>query len=108
MTEPRPTPYGSVEVLHDGAELTVWRIRKDDEEIDRTLSVCDREDVLCVLEGSLRLELEGREPIVIDAGEVFVIPPGVPFRGYRWPRDGSACEFVAVAPADAVFTSIAR
>lgn len=95
-------------MLHDGAEITVWRIRKDDEEIDPALSVCDREDVLCVLEGRLRLELQGLEPIVIGAGEVFVIPPGVPFRGYRWPRDGSPCEFVAVAPADAVFTTIAH
>jgi len=99
------TPFGSVEVLHDGTVLTVWRIRKDGEEIDPALSVCDREDVLCVLKGSLRLERAGHDPIVLGEGDVFVIPPGVPFRGYRWPRDGGPCEFVAVAPAGAVFTT---
>jgi mannose-6-phosphate isomerase-like protein (cupin superfamily) len=54
------------------------------------------EDLLYVIEGTLRLELEGEEPRDLGAGECFVIPPGKAFRGegaratgipipgYRW------------------------
>jgi len=100
----RETPYGTVEVLHEGPDVTVWRIRKDGEEVDPALSRADRDDVLVVVEGALRLEPEGREPRVLRAGEVFVIPAGTPFRGYRWPRDGGPCEFVAVAPSGTTFS----
>jgi quercetin dioxygenase-like cupin family protein len=78
----------------------IW---KDAEEVDPALSVCDREDLLYVIRGSLRLELEGREPVVLAAGEAFVIPPGTRYRGYRWPRDGEPCQFLAVSTADAAF-----
>lgn len=88
----RETPYGSVGDLHLGRELRAWWIWKD------------QEDLLYVVRGSLRLELEGREPVVLRTGETFVIPPHVAFRGYRWPRDGEPCLFLAVAPADATFS----
>jgi len=100
----RETPYGSVEVLHQGADLTAWRIEKDGEEIDPAMEVCDREDALVVLHGTLRMELAGSPPVDVHVGEVFVIPAGVPFRGYRWPRNGEPCIFAAVAPAGAEFT----
>ncbi len=64
------------------------------------------EDLLFVIQGSLRLELESREPVVLGTGETFVIPPHVPFRGYRWPRDGKPCLFLAVTPADATFRDL--
>ena len=64
----------------------------------------DREDLLYVVRGSLRLELEARDPIVLHAGDVFVIPAGTAFRGYRWPRNGEPCQFIAVAPAGATFS----
>ena len=97
------TPYGSVEVLHEGDDLTAWTIYKDAEAVDPSLSVCDRDDLIYVVEGALRLELESREPIVLSPGDLFVIPAGTPFRGYRWPRDGAPCRFLAVAPAGARF-----
>jgi mannose-6-phosphate isomerase-like protein (cupin superfamily) len=99
------TPYGSVEVLHQGKDLTAWSIFKDAEAVDPSLSVCDRDDLLYVVAGSLRLELKGRDPIVLAPGDVFVIQAGTPFRGYRWPRDGEPCRFLAVAPAGASFSS---
>jgi mannose-6-phosphate isomerase-like protein (cupin superfamily) len=103
----RQTPYGSVEELHAGADLEAWWILKDDEEIDPGRAVMDRDDLLYVTEGSLRLELEGREPFVLHAGELFVIPAGTPFRGYRWPREsGEHCRFLAVAPAGVSFTRL--
>ncbi len=99
----RETRFGTVEVLHDGGDVTVWRITKDGEEVDPELDACDRDDALVVVEGTLKLDLESRESVVVETGEVFVIPAGVPFRGYRWPRDGGRCVFVAVAPAAARF-----
>lgn len=100
------SPYGAVGALHAGSDLEAWWIWKDGEEVEPTLAVMDRDDLLYVIRGSLRLELEGREPLVLRAGEVFVIPAGTPFRGYRWPRDGEPCLFLAVAPAGATFTRL--
>ena len=103
----RQTLYGSVEKLHAGADLDAWWIVKEDEGIEPGPAVMNRDDLLYVTEGSLRLELEGREPFVLHAGELFVIPAGTPFRGYRWPRDvGGRCRFLAVAPAGASFTRL--
>ncbi len=36
-----------------------------------------------ILEGAFTLELEGRKPITIKAGEAFVEPPGVKMTGYN-------------------------
>ena len=102
----RQTPYGSVEDVHGGDDLEAWWILKDGEEIEPSPAVMDRDDLLYVAEGALCLELEGREPRVLEAGDVLVIPAGTRFRGYRWPRDGSACRFLAVAPAGATFTRL--
>lgn len=102
----RKTPYGSVEKVHAGADLEAWWILKEDEEIEPGPAVLDRDDLLYVAEGSLRLELEGCEPFVLHAGELFVIPAGTPFRGYRWPREGGPCRFLAVAPMGATFTRL--
>lgn len=93
------SPYGAVGVLHDGADLQAWWIWKDDEEIDPEWSEMPREDLLYVIEGTLRLELEGDEPRDLSSGECFVIPSGRRFRGYRWPRDGQPCLFLAVSAA---------
>ncbi len=104
----RQTPYGSVEEVHAGQDLEAWWIFKDGEEVEPGCSVMDHDDLLYVAEGSLRLELEGREPFVLHQGEVFVIPARTPFRGYRWPRErGETCRFLAVAPAGATFTRLA-
>jgi mannose-6-phosphate isomerase-like protein (cupin superfamily) len=100
------SPYGSVGVLHAGSDLEAWWIWKDGEEVEPTFSVMDRDDLLYVVRGSLRLELGGCEPVVLRAGGLFVIPAGTPFRGYRWPRDGEPCLFLAVAPAGATFTRL--
>ncbi len=97
------TPFGSVEAVHVGTDLEAWWILKDEEQIEPGPAVMDRDDLLYVTEGALRLELEGREPVVLEAGDVFVIPAGMHFRGYRWPRDSGPCRFLAVAPAGASF-----
>ena len=100
------SPYGTVGVVHSGADLEAWWIWKDDEDVEPTLAVIDREDLLYVIRGCLRLELEGGESHVIGPGEAYVIPAGTPFRGCRWPRDGEPCLFLAVAPAGASFSRL--
>ena len=100
------SPYGAVGVVHAGTDLDAWWIWKDDEEVEPAYAVMDREDLLYVIRGSLRLELAGGETHVVGAGEAFVIPAGTPFRGRRWPRDGGPCLFLAVAPAGAAFTRL--
>lgn len=104
-TTTRETPYGTVEDLHWGPELRAWRIHKDDEEIEPVAQICSRDDLICVLEGTLRLELEGYEPADLGPGDVLVIPAHTRYRGYRWPRDGAPCAFVAVTTADAEFST---
>jgi mannose-6-phosphate isomerase-like protein (cupin superfamily) len=98
--------FGSVGVVHSGADLEAWWIWKDQEDVEPTLAVMDREDLLFVISGSLRLELENQESRIIRAGEAFVIPAGTPFRGYRWPRDGEPCLVLAVAPAGSGFSRL--
>jgi mannose-6-phosphate isomerase-like protein (cupin superfamily) len=100
------TPYGTVEDLYIGGELRAWRIHKDAEELEPAPQVCSRDDLLYVVEGTLRLELDGEEPIDVPAGSFHVIPAGTHYRGYRWPRDAGPCTFVAVAQADAEFASV--
>jgi mannose-6-phosphate isomerase-like protein (cupin superfamily) len=100
------SPYGAVGVLHAGPDLEAWWIWKDGEEVEPALSVLDRDDLLYVVRGSLGVELEGADPVVVRAGELFVIRAGTPFRGTRWPRDGEPCLFLAVAPAGATFTRL--
>ena len=102
----RETPYGSVEDLYIGPELRAWRIHKDAEELEPTAQVCSRDDLLYVVEGTLRLELGDDKPLDVHAGELHVIPAGTRYRGYRWPRDGGPCTFVAATQADAAFTQI--
>jgi mannose-6-phosphate isomerase-like protein (cupin superfamily) len=93
------SPYGTVEVLHAGPNLKVWRIEKDAEEVDPHLTSFPWEDFLFVVEGALKLEFADGEVVVLEAGDWYVIPAGSEFRGYRWPRDGGRCTFLAVTPA---------
>jgi mannose-6-phosphate isomerase-like protein (cupin superfamily) len=100
------SPFGAVGVIHSGSDLDAWWIWKDGEDVEPTFAVMDREDLLFVIRGSLRLELEGGESHVLGPGSACVIPAGKPFRGYRWPRDGAPCLFLAVAPVGASFTRL--
>ena len=93
------SPYGSFAVLHAGLELAAWAIRKDGEEVDPSWTTFSRDDFLFVLEGTLKLDFPEGDPVVLREGEAWVIPAGRPFRGYRYPRDGAPCVFLAVSSA---------
>ena len=51
---------------------------------DKTMFHTHRSPVtVYVLEGQFTLDLEGREPVVISAGQAYVEPPGVKMTGYN-------------------------
>ena len=54
--------YGAVGVFHSGSDLEAWWIWKDGEEVEPPLSVMDRDDLLYVVRGSLRLKLRDASP----------------------------------------------
>lgn len=55
---------------------------------DRTVFHTHRHPVMVyVLEGTFTLELEGRTPLVVRAGEAMVEPPGVRMTGYNRSAD---------------------
>ena len=55
---------------------------------DRTVFHTHRHPVtVYVLEGAFTLEMEGREPVILRAGEAMVEPPGVRMTGYNRSAD---------------------
>ena len=51
---------------------------------DKTVAHTHRSPVtVYILEGAFTLELEGREPVVVKAGQAFVEPPNVKMTGYN-------------------------
>jgi quercetin dioxygenase-like cupin family protein len=51
---------------------------------DRTVVHAHRSPVtVYILEGAFTLELEGKEPITVNAGQAFVEPPNVRMTGYN-------------------------
>ena len=99
------SPYGAVGVLHSGSDLEAWWISKDGEEVEPTLSVMDRDDLLYVIRGSsprargTRARRTPRRRIVRDPGRHAV--PRLPLAARR-----RTCLFLAVAPAGATFTRL--
>ena len=63
------SPYGSVGVVHSGPDLEAWWVWKDDEDVEPVQAVVDREDLLYVIRGSLRLELDGGGSRVLRSGK---------------------------------------
>jgi hypothetical protein len=57
------SPYGSVGVVHSGTDLEVWWVWKSDEDVEPTWAVVDREDLLYIIKGSLRLDLDGARAV---------------------------------------------
>src|SRR5512145_1466972 len=78
------------EVVHgmpQGAEQEVRVLRASFQPNDKTMFHTHRFPVtVYVLEGAFTLEMEGRDPITVKAGEAMVMPPQVKMTGYNRSR----------------------
>ena len=85
----RDSPYGRGAMVATQPGFEIFWIYKEQEAVDSNLITMDVDDIILVLQGGLKLELHGDDPKdpVLGPGDVFVIPAGMPFRGYRYPRD---------------------
>jgi hypothetical protein len=57
-------PTGAVGVVHSGADLGVWWVWKDEEDVEPTFALMDREDLLYMIRGSLLLEHESAVRVI--------------------------------------------
>jgi hypothetical protein len=58
-------------------------------------------DLLVIVQGQLRVEFERQEsgPLVLQTGDLLVLPPNTRCRAHRWPRERQeATIFLAVYP----------
>jgi hypothetical protein len=120
----RSTPFGDVGSLFSGSGIELVWVRKQDEPIDEDWFCSDEVDLILVIQGQLKFEFEaltggvltggaltGGEladgaltdnaptDLVLDVGDVLVLPAGQRCRAYRWPRDArTPTVFVAAYP----------
>lgn len=97
------SPTGSVGRLFTGEGIEAVWVSKEDEEIDPEWFSQSMVDLIVVLQGQLRVEFERSEfeTLVLDPGDLFVLPAGTRCRAYRWSRDREeATVFLAVSPVE--------
>lgn len=99
-TNQRPT--GTVGRVFSGEGIEAVWVSKQNEAMDPGWFSQPMVDLIVVLQGQLRVEFE-REvlaPLVLDPGDLLVLPPDTRCRAYRWPRDRKeATVFLAVYPS---------
>lgn len=95
------SPTGHVgQVFHGEGLEAVW-VAKQQEVIDAEWFSQPSVDLLIILQGQLRVEFEQTNlaSIVLEPGDLFVLPPHMRCRAYRWPRDRQeATIFLVVYP----------
>jgi quercetin dioxygenase-like cupin family protein len=73
-----------VQGMPKGEKQEVRVLRASFQPGDKTLFHTHRFPVtVYVLEGAFTLEMEGREPVTVKAGQAMVMPPGVKMTGYN-------------------------
>lgn len=109
------SPTGDVGRVFRGAGIEAVWVSKRDEAIDPEWFSQGSVDLIVVIRGQLCVEFaeEGRDRVVLDPGDLLVLPPDTRCRGYGWPRERrEATVFLAVYPvpgaADGSDTEIAR
>lgn len=87
--EVRSTRFGSVGAILDCDSTEVVWVCKQNEDIDPGWFSQPFTDVLCVVEGELRVEfkVEPSTTLTLTRGDVLILPPDTACRAYRWPRD---------------------
>jgi mannose-6-phosphate isomerase-like protein (cupin superfamily) len=96
------SPTGTVGRVFRGEGLEVVWVAKQQEAIDTAWFSQSTTDLLVVLQGQLRVEFEREqpEPLVLEPGEMLVLPAHTRCRAYRWPRDRQeATIFLAIYSA---------
>jgi quercetin dioxygenase-like cupin family protein len=97
------TPFGSVGKVFSGQGIEAVWVSKQDEAIDPEWFSQPMVDLIVVLQGQLRVEFEQEDlaPLVLDPGDLLVLPPDTRCRAYRWPRERKeATVFLAVYPVE--------
>ena len=97
----RSGPTGDVGTLFSGSGLEIVWVSKKGEAIDRDWFSLPTVDLLLVVRGRLRVDFQDRqfESLTLRPGDLFLLPPGVKCRAYRWPRTARrATEFAAIYP----------
>ena len=97
----KQSAYGSVGELFNGEGIEAVWVKKQAEEIDPGWFSQSTVDLIIAIQGKLRFEFEREEfpAIVIEAGDMLILPANTLCRAYRWPRDAqTAAVFVAVYP----------
>jgi hypothetical protein len=95
------SPTGEVGRMFRGAGIEAVWVSKQDEAIDPEWFSQRSVDLIVVIRGQLCVEFaeEGRDRVVLDPGDLLVLPPNTRCRGYRWPREcREATVFLAVYP----------
>jgi quercetin dioxygenase-like cupin family protein len=100
----------SVEGMPSAARQEVRVLTATFEPGDHTVTHTHRFPVtVYVLEGAFTLELDGREPLTIKAGEAFVEPPGVRMTGFnRSDRDPTRVVIFYVSDPDIPFLDLSH
>ena len=94
-------PTGEVGALFSGSGFEVVWVSKKEEAIDRRWFSLPTTDLLLVILGKLRVDFQDSrfEPLVLEPGDFFRLPPRVKCRAYRWPRTSRrATVFLAIYP----------
>jgi hypothetical protein len=98
----RDTPFGTVGLLHSGAGVRAEWVSKRGEPLDPAWFSQDTVDLMCIIDGRLRVEFEREDTPsrTLERGQVLILPPGVRCRACSWPREASeGAVFVAFYPA---------
>ena len=99
--EVKSTPYGSVGKLYSSQAVEAVWVSKSGEAIDPEWYSQPTVDLILVMQGKLRVEFDHgyQDSIVLEPGDLLVIPPGWKCRACRWPREApQAAVFFAVYP----------
>lgn len=95
------SPTGQVGRVFCGEGLEAVWVAKQQEVIDAEWFSQPIVDLLIILQGQLRVEFEQTDQasVILEPGDLLVLPPHMRCRAYRWPRDRQeATIFLAVYP----------
>jgi hypothetical protein len=99
--EVRYSPTGNVGTIFSGEGIEAVWVCKQGEDIDPEWYSQRTVDLLVVMQGQLRVEFERQDlgPLILNPGDLLVLPASTRCRAYRWPRERrEAAIFLAVYP----------